>query len=769
MPPLNIEGFDLRVKYGEGQTLIFMPCSNPSDDPTSGSGVCARDWAQALTELGFKVVIIEANNKDNAYRAAAVGNGQRLPFEVLSIPFDGTQHNPVFDKDPTAYRAYSNIVPMPYLAFRAATRSSRRFTDASPKELQAYYNLFGWMMLAASLVYGPPDMVWAHHAWIHSHIGSSVPVAFTVHGPCIATDGGSQETRYRKIVLEGVRRAFAAAAISEQEKRNIIDFGCDKEKVHLVLNGFNNRVFHPRTVTKTDLVGRSGQFGMPDMKGIDPSNEWIVFTGRAVYFKGIDLLLEAAAKVMRERPNVRVLVLGAGDNNRVQVGTTNRWLDHHTLAADLGIADRVHFLGPVSQDTMADFMAASNAVVLPSREEPFGLVAIESMAVGKPPILTSNGGFLTIIGRYSEEDFLGRETVLDVARLVVPDDVRLRKNVELTLQEIDGSDINQDVKDLALLILRNPESWWDQITHDENDEDFERILTQAQKLVTNTITRISRQRSIDSIANAIRVEMDQTPESISARSAAAAKFALEHFSVKARVADSMVPIIRTAIAEGQRSRRWGLRYTPTVNSSPRLARLNSIPVDKHMSRRFRELRGSEGLPGSTQAWFRFFETVIMWLARVDMAYPLDMSAMHDPFQNPWGLLSEMARAANVHTAAMHGALMMIAKAPWHRVVPPPPYGAGPIEDKGTTQSGNPSGIHRALGTGSSELLGAESDMALGAGSSELLGAGSSDRALGTEIGDLTPEEAPPDDPAQLVIDEAQRGAQVPVVTGPLGV
>ena len=75
------------------------------------------------------------------------------------------------------------------------------------------------------------------------------------------------------------------------------------------------------------------------------------------------------------------------------VGDGNHLATCRTLAADLGISDRVRFTGWVDHDRLADFYASARFAVVPSRwPEPFGMVGPEAMARGRPVVGFASGG-----------------------------------------------------------------------------------------------------------------------------------------------------------------------------------------------------------------------------------------------------------------------------------------------------------------------------------------------------------------------------------------
>ena len=123
--------------------------------------------------------------------------------------------------------------------------------------------------------------------------------------------------------------------------------------------------------------------------GISPRAFVLLFVGRIQPLKAPDLVLRAAA-LMRgaERP-VHVVVLGGPS------GTDPDWLPG--LAAQLGIADIVQFRPPVGREVLADYYRAADLTVVPSYNESFGLVALESQACGTPVVAAHVGGLSTAV------------------------------------------------------------------------------------------------------------------------------------------------------------------------------------------------------------------------------------------------------------------------------------------------------------------------------------------------------------------------------------
>jgi D-inositol-3-phosphate glycosyltransferase len=67
------------------------------------------------------------------------------------------------------------------------------------------------------------------------------------------------------------------------------------------------------------------------------------------------------------------------------------------LASALGVADRVMLFPPQSHARLADFYSAADVVLVPSRSESFGLVALEAQACGTPVVASAVGGLRTVV------------------------------------------------------------------------------------------------------------------------------------------------------------------------------------------------------------------------------------------------------------------------------------------------------------------------------------------------------------------------------------
>jgi len=116
---------------------------------------------------------------------------------------------------------------------------------------------------------------------------------------------------------------------------------------------------------------------------------YLLFVGRLRYYKGLHVLLDAMPRI--EAP---LVIVGNGPMDRAL----------RAQAARLGLGDRVHFAGPVSDEILHDHLAAAGIGLLPSSTptEAFGLAMVEYMAAGLPVICTELGTGTSIVNQHGE-------------------------------------------------------------------------------------------------------------------------------------------------------------------------------------------------------------------------------------------------------------------------------------------------------------------------------------------------------------------------------
>lgn len=115
-----------------------------------------------------------------------------------------------------------------------------------------------------------------------------------------------------------------------------------------------------------------------------PEQPWagrLLCVGRIEPAKGLAVAVDAVARL----DGATLRIVGAGDARHLA--------DLEARAAELDLGERVRFPGPVSRSALPAVYAAADAVLFPvTWEEPFGLVPLEAMAVGRPVVATATGG-----------------------------------------------------------------------------------------------------------------------------------------------------------------------------------------------------------------------------------------------------------------------------------------------------------------------------------------------------------------------------------------
>jgi D-inositol-3-phosphate glycosyltransferase len=157
-------------------------------------------------------------------------------------------------------------------------------------------------------------------------------------------------------------------------------------QVHVIPPGVDVDVFHPhgeRDTTRRDLGG----------------GRLLLFVGRLQPLKGPDVAIRTLAALSDHLPDdgvpTRLVIVGgpSGDGH----GTVDPPALHR-LARRLGVADRVALLAPRPHDELAALYRAADVLLMPSRSESFGLVALEAQACGTPVVAPNVGGLRDILG-----------------------------------------------------------------------------------------------------------------------------------------------------------------------------------------------------------------------------------------------------------------------------------------------------------------------------------------------------------------------------------
>jgi glycosyltransferase involved in cell wall biosynthesis len=205
-----------------------------------------------------------------------------------------------------------------------------------------------------------------------------VPSVITMHGGDVYVNpeqGYDFPTRWyvRPALRWTLRHAGALTAITEDCRQHALRAGAPPEQIRLVFNGTDLRRFSP----SDNGNNADHRFG-PHM----------IFACRQLFpRKGIRFLIEAAAELKPQYPDLKVVLAGDGFERP----------ELTRLAADLGIGDAVTFLGWVPNTDLPQYYRAAAVSVIPSLEEGFGIPAAEAMGCEVAVVASDAGGLPEVV------------------------------------------------------------------------------------------------------------------------------------------------------------------------------------------------------------------------------------------------------------------------------------------------------------------------------------------------------------------------------------
>jgi len=256
---------------------------------------------------------------------------------------------------------------------------------------------FGVLRTEAAFAPGRYDLLHAHY-WLSGQVAAvaaerwGVPLIQSMHTlgkvKNLALANGDYAEPEARIRGEGevIAAADRLVANTATEARQLVElYDADPRRVKTVSPGVDLSLFSPGSVSAA-----RARLGLP----LDAIV--LVFAGRIQPLKGPDVVLHAAAELLRSSPALadRLVVVFVGGPSGSEVGAPGR-LDG--LAATLGISGCVRQEPPCPQRELADWYRAATIVLVPSHSESFGLVALEAQACGTPVVAAAVGGLRTAV------------------------------------------------------------------------------------------------------------------------------------------------------------------------------------------------------------------------------------------------------------------------------------------------------------------------------------------------------------------------------------
>jgi D-inositol-3-phosphate glycosyltransferase len=197
----------------------------------------------------------------------------------------------------------------------------------------------------------------------------------------VKAEGGDPEPAWRERAEAEIINCADAICVSctEEESQFRRLYGNPQGRIEIVAPGVEHAFFAP-----------GDKRGARHALGLGPG-PLLLFVGRLQPLKGLDVAVRALAEL--RRPDAVLLVVGgaSGLDGSTEVSRVSALID------ELGVSRQVHFVEPQPHHILSTYYRAADVVVVPSRSESFGLVALEAAACGTPVVASAVGGLLTLV------------------------------------------------------------------------------------------------------------------------------------------------------------------------------------------------------------------------------------------------------------------------------------------------------------------------------------------------------------------------------------
>ncbi|WP_338472545.1 glycosyltransferase [Niallia sp. XMNu-256] len=319
------------------------PLAGLGGKQSGGQNNYVKQLALALDELGLSVDVATHWSNPNAPQVEVFGESCRV-IRIAAGKKGYMNKSEMYNILPEFYREMQNIIPLD-----------------TYDVVHSHYWLSGLLGLVIKNTYDIPLVHTSHSLAIAKYRGT-----------------GKKETKRLHAEKDILRKADVVIATTTNEKDLIKSFAGPQANVVVSSIGVDRDVFYPNKRKKNQSV------------------PVFSFAGRLQETKGILTLLNAFNKLNNRINHDIKLIIAGGDKEDVDLATFKP-KKKELQEAIRGIEDKVKFVGPKTQEELADLFNTSTAVVVPSYYESFGMVAAEAQACGTPVIASGVGGLQNVV------------------------------------------------------------------------------------------------------------------------------------------------------------------------------------------------------------------------------------------------------------------------------------------------------------------------------------------------------------------------------------
>ncbi len=331
----------------------------------TGSGTVVEALTGELVGRGHRVGVLYPETED----APELDRAAAPEAEHFVWPF------PLRDGD-AELRTFPLMIPDPNPTNFA---DAPTFRDLEQAQIDLYVRSFSRRLREVVREFRP-DVIECQHVWLMPFAVAEAGLPFVLSAHHSDQMGFEHDARIRPYAVRAARAAERVIALTASNEEEILRlYGVPPEKVIVLGNGYDRRVFRPAEVERARVLEGLGL-------DIPPDSPLVTFAGKLSRTKGVDVLFEAN-RILQERreaagePPVHLLVFGTGRLEDV--------LD--PAHAERYSTEHAHFLGHRGYEAVRDAHNVARCSVMPSRTEGFGLAALEAMGCGLPMVVTGIG------------------------------------------------------------------------------------------------------------------------------------------------------------------------------------------------------------------------------------------------------------------------------------------------------------------------------------------------------------------------------------------